>query len=60
MAVLPGGALVTDAPGQWHTDAVERVVVAVVALAAIAVVVFLLVTAVIGFRQLRPFLRGQY
>jgi hypothetical protein len=39
---------------------VERVVVAVAALAAIAVVAFLLVTAVIGFRQLRRFLSGQY
>jgi hypothetical protein len=39
---------------------VEQVVVALAALAVIAVLGFLLVTAVLGFRQLRRFLRGQY
>jgi hypothetical protein len=58
MAVLPEGALVAHSP--WHTDRVERVVVAVAALAAVAAVLFLVVTAVLGFRQLRRFLRGQY
>jgi hypothetical protein len=39
---------------------VEKVVVALAALAVIAVLGLLLVTAVLGFRQLRRFLRGQY
>jgi hypothetical protein len=39
---------------------VERVVVAVAALAAIAAFAFLLVSAVLGYRQLRRFFRGEY
>jgi hypothetical protein len=39
---------------------VEGVVVAVAALAVIAIVGTLLVAAVLGFRQLRRFLRGEY
>jgi hypothetical protein len=38
---------------------VEGVVVAIAALAAIAVLALLLAAAVLGFRQLRRFLRGE-
>jgi hypothetical protein len=39
---------------------VEGVVVAVAALALIAIAGVLLLAAVLGFRQLRRFLRGEY